>query len=272
MRPFLILILLLVLPLASAWQWCNQTGYESCVEHTEIKEGANITSRLALNLYDLNGNSYDVFSFSGFAVRGFYADVFYTGEELYYATNLSNISNSCDGNSYCAGTLLNQTNQSATYLMADLHEEYVGCPLFISLLCNYSVDWCAWAAMGYQKPSNNTCPHIRVTECYNDIDCGVGRSCNKSDAQNWKNWHCQLNSSWVPITPPSPPNHNLPSGGGNYLNQHNSYSPTYVKSDLKPIVIDAMGTLGASVVENVELIILGLFLLFLSSLLFRWKK
>jgi len=45
----------------------------------------------------------------------------------------------------------------------------------------------------------------------------------------------------------------------------------YVKSDFKPIVLDMMGTAGASFVENAELVVIAIVLLFAAGIFAKWK-
>lgn len=63
------------------------------------------------------------------------------------------------------------------------------------------------------------------------------------------------------------------SGFSNYSIEGNgTYDPTYTKSDLKNIIIDGVGTLGASVVSLLDLIVMGLVLLAIFGLVQQWKK
>jgi hypothetical protein len=237
------IILALILPSANAYNWCNKEGYQYCVEQTENIKGINITSRIAINLYDDTGDTYDRFVFSGFAIKGFYADIYYEGEQLYYVTNLTNWKEACNNETEewtdppCVGTIL-QTGQSTTIKLGSLHEEYIGCPLFISLKCDNTAEWCAWAGMGYIKPQNNTCPHIRITECYYDEDCLPKQYCNKTNRNNWKTWTC----SQIPenITQENRTTRNNSRGYTIAKPKAYGYSPQYSPEDLPKSFFDTI--------------------------------
>lgn len=62
------------------------------------------------------------------------------------------------------------------------------------------------------------------------------------------------------------------SGFSNYSINYTGYIPTYNKVDLNAIVIDAVGTAGASFVSVTDLVILGLILLLIVNLVGRWKR
>lgn len=237
------IILALIIPSVSAWNWCNQTGYEYCVEQTEQIKGINITSKIAINLYDDKGDTYDRFAFSGFAIKGFYADIYNEGEELFYVTNLTNWKEACAENwtePPCKGTRL-QTNGTITIKLGNLYDEYIGCPILISMKCNDDAEWCEWAGVGYIKPLNNTCSHIRVTECFYDEDCQENQYCDKSDKITWKNWTCKETPKNITIENNTRTTRNN-SRGYTILAKPKAYgySPTYTPEDLPKSFFDTI--------------------------------
>jgi hypothetical protein len=233
-----IYLLLSIIPLVNAWEWCNKEGYQYCVEQTELVNGINLTSKIAVSLYDYEGNPYDEFIFSGFAIKGFYANIYYEGEQLYYTKNLSDWNEACDDELIsCQGTIIRTNNQTTTLTLGNIYDEYIGCPLFISLKCDEQAEWCEWAGMGYIKPINNTCSHIRVAECFYDDDCLTNQYCDKTNKINWETWTCKeipLNSNITELTKTKREVEGYTtakiSAGG--------YSPTYDVTDVKKSIID----------------------------------
>ena len=242
-KTIIFLMILLILPMINAYNWCEKEGYQYCVEQTELIKGVNITSRIAVNLYDDKGDSYDRFSFSGFAIKGFYADIYHEGEELFYTTNLTKWEDACVKNwtePPCVGTRI-KSNGTITIKLGNLYDEYIGCPLFISMKCDEPVGWCEWAGMGYIKPQNNTCSHIRVAECFYDEDCLPNQYCDKSDRYNWKNWACKENPLNITINETNRTTRNNSRGYTQIAHPKGyGYSPTYTAEDIAPSLWDTI--------------------------------
>ena len=236
----IIFILALLMPSVNAYNWCEKEGYDYCVEQKETIKGETLTSKIAINLYDEKGDKYDKFSFSGFAIGGFYADIYYEGQEIYINKNITSWDKACTnqtGIMICKGEMMRTEGKKITLQLSRFHEEYIGCPLFISKLCNDNIEWCEWAGIGYLSPINNTCPHIRVTECYYDEDCPSNQYCDKiSDKYNWKNWTCKERPPEVNNITNTTRNNsrgyttNKPTGNGNTF--------TYNAEDLAPSLWD----------------------------------
>jgi hypothetical protein len=226
-------------PSVNAYEWCEKEGYQYCVEQKELINNQNLTSMIAINIYDSTGENYDTFMYRGFAIGGLYADVYYEGEELYYMPNLSSWDEACDENTFCSGMRINQNEMKNTYTLANLHEEYDECPLFVSVKCDYEAEWCEWAGIGWMKPPVFDCVHIRVAECFFDEDCLPEEYCDKTDNKTWRSWACKEIPANTTINPEtrtkrSPEGYTIgkPSAGG--------YSPEYDINDVKKSFIDLL--------------------------------
>jgi len=231
-RTLLMIIFLLLIPFASAWEWCDVPDYQYCVEQKGTYGKENLTSKIAINLYDYSGESYDSFLWRGFAIKNFYADVYYEGQELYYSPNLSSWELACPNETIsCGGTRIFPKTNPTTITFGELGDEYDECPLFISVQCDSKGEYCVWSGVGWLKDEVYDCVHIRVAECFYDDDCQENEICDKTNIKNWRTWNCKEapeNSTRNIRTEQA--NRRTISAGG--------YSPQYDQKDAKNALID----------------------------------
>lgn len=238
-KTILTITILLIIPIVTAHYWCEKEGYQYCVEQSEIINNKNLTSRIAINLYDTTGEQYTTFAYRGFAIGEFYADVYYEGEETYYIPNLTNWNETCDNQTmFCKGKRINQTTIKMTYTLAKTHEEYKECPLFISVKCDEKAEWCEWAGVGWLKPPIYDCTHIRITECFFDEDCKENQYCDKTNRYDWKKWACKEIIPNSTITTETRTKRNNSEGYTTTKPTSSGYSPTYNVTDAKKSIID----------------------------------
>lgn len=185
----------LTINFVSSWDYCYLEGYQQCINKTiTTNDGLNILSaKIAISLIDGRGFDYSQFQGSSWAVKGLYAHIYYEGDELWYTKNINNWSNVCNNNN-CSGLLFNNSgyyklNNSGYYQLATIGDEYVDCPGFTSVYLHPT--GYVWVSAGYKMPINNTCCHIRVTECILDNDCILYKEYCKREGLNWQNWSCQ---------------------------------------------------------------------------------
>lgn len=227
-------LLFLLIPLVSAWEWCEKPGYQYCIEQKGIYGKENLTSKIAINLYDYSGESYDSFLWRGFAIKTFYADVYYEGQELYYSPNLSKWEEACPNETNtCKGERIFAKENPARLILGMENQEYEECPLFISVQCDKTGEWCVWSGMGWLKDSEYDCAHIRVTECFFDDDCQENEICDKTNTRNWRNWTCkEAPENTTRTTRTEQANRRTISAGG--------YSPEYTQKDFVPNFIETI--------------------------------
>jgi hypothetical protein len=258
---------LFLLNLVSA-EYCEQPGYDSCYEYLFTNGDQPAYARIATSIYDARGISYEAFSFSSDAVGAIYLKVLFSGTDLFYFYNLTSFTDICDEISCPGGLLL---NGSGVYTLATIGDEYMACPTLVAYNLTDMYDgvysW-AWAALGYIKPENNSCPHIRVNACLVDSDCSYGYFCNRSSL-NWRDRFCQLaqddyesTDSVITYTRRTSPRGIGGSG---------SYDAKYDQSDLITIAADAFGTTMASIVSLIELLVI-IIVISLTLVIFGWRK
>ena len=135
----------------------------------------------------------------------------------------------------CQGAMINTQNNKITLKLASLNDEYIGCPLFISVKCDEQVEWCEWAGIGYLKPQNSDCSHIRIINCLYDNDCSENQICNNPDKYDWRKRNCQeqQNNQTRTIRPETTGYTIMPPS-------KHGYSPQYVPEDLPKSFFDTI--------------------------------
>lgn len=205
-----IFLLIFLIGLASAKE-CSMSGYKFCRENEDTQNSLRVYAKVYYTTVSQSNQIKD-----NYIINKAIVNVGYEGDKLYLIPDGSNLIYNCNENG-CSGNIKQVSSGQIT--VANKGEEVSSCLSFFSwdrtdggsASCTYYSDDCSkcggetvdgtkicyscdictgggwiWLISGgaYVYP----CTTFKVVECYDNSDCSLGYSCDKSG--DWKSWKC----------------------------------------------------------------------------------